>query len=216
MLIPAPWTALPPGRSPKDNCCPRRKNGKDTRLSQLNDVSTRYAVRDGPCCNSAVAAAPKPIETPLEADTLSPRPDGVLRRLNLIGNVLREVPTDLEGDLLVWRDPENEATRTYALAGAQVFIGRHHDNDIVIPIKSVSRRHAVIRPMNGGYLLRDLESSNGVRINGRRINSHLLGDGIVIELGNFPMIFCQSLISHGFPSRMPTQDRHFGPDPHAP
>lgn len=206
------WTALLPGQSPKDNCCPRRKNGNDKRLSHLNDVSTRYAVRDAPCCNSAMAAAPKPVETPLEADTLSPRPDGVLRRLNLIGNVLREVPTDLEGDLLVWRDPENQATRTYALAGTQVFIGRHHDNDIAIPIKSVSRRHAVIRPMNGGFLLRDLESSNGVRINGRRVNSHLLGDGIVIELGNFPMIFCHSLNPRHFESRLPPLDPHFAPD----
>ncbi|MEM7249589.1 MAG: GGDEF domain-containing protein [Acidobacteriota bacterium] len=48
----------------------------------------------------------------------------------------------------------------------------------------VSRRHAQIaRDENGDYVLSDLESTNGTRLNGREVSSHALNRGDRIELG---------------------------------
>ncbi|MBA3261096.1 MAG: FHA domain-containing protein [Thermoleophilaceae bacterium] len=48
-------------------------------------------------------------------------------------------------------------------------IGRSIDCDCVINEPSVSRRHAQVRRHGGGWLLRDLGSSNGTRVNGMRV-----------------------------------------------
>ncbi len=47
-------------------------------------------------------------------------------------------------------------------------IGRHADNDIVIDDATVSAHHAVIEKMPYGYQIRDLESTNGLRVNGEK------------------------------------------------
>src|SRR4051794_30710623 len=51
-------------------------------------------------------------------------------------------------------------------------IGRSRECDIVLQDSNVSRRHAEIRPAGGdGWTISDLGSTNGVRVNGRAINS---------------------------------------------
>lgn len=63
----------------------------------------------------------------------------------------------------------SETLRAYPLAKPQTTIGSAPDNDVVVDHKSVSRRHAVIvRGRFGGFAVRDLDSTNGTRINGRR------------------------------------------------
>ncbi|HEX8123517.1 MAG TPA: DUF3662 and FHA domain-containing protein [Solirubrobacteraceae bacterium] len=50
-------------------------------------------------------------------------------------------------------------------------IGRSRDCDIVLADPNVSRRHAEVRPDgHGGWQVRDLGSTNGVKVNGRRID----------------------------------------------
>ena len=49
---------------------------------------------------------------------------------------------------------------------------------------NVSRKHAEIRPRGGSWVLTDLGSTNGSRLNGRRIEgSEVLRPGDEIELG---------------------------------
>jgi hypothetical protein len=49
-------------------------------------------------------------------------------------------------------------------------VGRAPDNDVVIPDRSVSRRHAFLkRAPHGGLLLLDAGSSNGTLVNGRSV-----------------------------------------------
>lgn len=81
------------------------------------------------------------------------------------------------------------AGRTFPLRFADVAIGRALDNDIVLESNDVSRHHVRIEP--AGTLLRliDLGSTNGTRVNGRRISEHLLRDGDLIELGSTPLLF---------------------------
>jgi S1-C subfamily serine protease len=62
-------------------------------------------------------------------------------------------------------------------------LGRE-DSDIVLNDEEVSRRHALVRPVNGKLEVSDLRSSNGTRVNGEPVDGVLyLADGDVIELG---------------------------------
>ena len=60
---------------------------------------------------------------------------------------------------------------------ASMTIGRGPDNDIVIPNLGVSGHHARIDQKAGGYLLTDLNSSNGTLVNNRKITTHLRAHG---------------------------------------
>jgi hypothetical protein len=68
------------------------------------------------------------------------------------------------------------------LAGAT--LGRSRDADIVLDDANASRKHAEVRPSGGSWIVRDLGSTNGVKVNGRRIQgAQSLKRGDVIELG---------------------------------
>jgi pSer/pThr/pTyr-binding forkhead associated (FHA) protein len=68
------------------------------------------------------------------------------------------------------------------LSGRRVVIGRDASCDLVMAGKGVSRRHASISPVHGGYLLRD-ESSNGTVVNGARVaGTYLLDHGDVLHM----------------------------------
>ncbi|MBI9046979.1 MAG: FHA domain-containing protein [Anaerolineaceae bacterium] len=63
-------------------------------------------------------------------------------------------------------------------------IGRSSDNDIVLDHPLVSRFHALIEKMGARFRLRDLESTNGVFVNGTRIKDQAwLKDGDTITVG---------------------------------
>jgi hypothetical protein len=73
--------------------------------------------------------------------------------------------------------------------GVHTSIGRTADNQIVVPIREVSRRHAEIVLDEGGYLIRDLGSPNGTFVNGERVTEHRLDDGDRIALGGQVFVF---------------------------
>lgn len=76
--------------------------------------------------------------------------------------------------------------------GALIRIGRHQDNDIRIPDKTVHRFHALIhRTEDAGFVITDLSGhdGNGVRVNGTRLTEARLADGDVIELGKVQLTF---------------------------
>lgn len=78
----------------------------------------------------------------------------------------------------------------HGLSTNVVRIGRHPDNEIRLDDRSVSRFHAqIIDKQNGSFIIRDLDSKNGVRIFFRRITSSLLTDGDVVFVGNVGMRF---------------------------
>jgi hypothetical protein len=67
-----------------------------------------------------------------------------------------------------------------------ITIGREPNHDVVIPMESVSRFHALIRRMEAGWFLEDSRSSNGTFLDGRKVQpggSLQLRDGSAIELG---------------------------------
>ncbi len=63
-------------------------------------------------------------------------------------------------------------------------LGRSRDCDIVVDDANVSRQHAELRPRGGGWVLSDLGSTNGTRLNGRSIQTpEVVRPGDEIELG---------------------------------
>jgi pSer/pThr/pTyr-binding forkhead associated (FHA) protein len=69
-------------------------------------------------------------------------------------------------------------------------IGRSPDADIVLSSTDVSRRHAEVVPDEAGWVLVDLGSTNGVRLNASLVGvPTLLTDGDVIEIGSSELIF---------------------------
>jgi pSer/pThr/pTyr-binding forkhead associated (FHA) protein len=87
------------------------------------------------------------------------------------------------GSLLL---PNNDR---YVLAEHSVAIGRSPDCDITIVDSNVSRRHAEIQPRGDGFVVVDLESTNGTRVNGVRVTERELQDGDELAFGNTRMIF---------------------------
>ena len=83
----------------------------------------------------------------------------------------------------------DQAPLAFELNGDLVSIGRSAENTIVLDHDSVSSRHAQIRQENGGYVLRDLGSSNGSTVNGVVVTEVQLNDGDQIKIGGVPVSF---------------------------
>lgn len=87
----------------------------------------------------------------------------------------------------------NFAGREYSVTQTKVTIGRQPSCEICIEHQSVSANHAEIeRNSRGGFMIRDLGSSNGTKINGIELNQavHELMSGDMVILGHVMMRFC--------------------------
>ena len=62
-------------------------------------------------------------------------------------------------------------------------LGRLPDCDIVITDPKASRRHAEVRPAGHGFVVADLDSTNGTKLNGVEIREQPLHDGDRIGIG---------------------------------
>jgi predicted component of type VI protein secretion system len=65
-----------------------------------------------------------------------------------------------------------------------VLIGRHQECDIQIPSRKISRRHCCVAQVYNYLVVRDLGSTNGVRINGTRAMEGKLQPGDELTIGN--------------------------------
>lgn len=88
----------------------------------------------------------------------------------------------------------NFAGREFQLTKPQMVIGRTDENDIVINHRSISRNHAKIvrEPDTGRYTIMDLQSSNGVRVNGEDYGKVELRRGDTVDLGHVRLRFVES------------------------
>lgn len=74
--------------------------------------------------------------------------------------------------------------RVVPLQQPPVSIGRSLDNDVIIQDASVSRRHAQLVFRHGRWLLRDLNSTYGTRVNGHDVNECVLRVGDTVSFGD--------------------------------
>lgn len=82
-----------------------------------------------------------------------------------------------------------EKTWEVQIVSDALSIGRHPDNDIQLDHPKVSRRHARIERRGGTFVIRDLESTNGVWLGKQRVDERPLQDGDTIRIGNAQLVF---------------------------
>lgn len=99
--------------------------------------------------------------------------------------------------------PGKDQTFTYPIEKSEVTLGRASENDLSLPDKSISRKHAVLRKTLRGYLLKDLESYNGTFINGSRITEHILKHGDRVSMGAIAMVFMDGSAPTAAPGESP-------------
>jgi pSer/pThr/pTyr-binding forkhead associated (FHA) protein len=75
-----------------------------------------------------------------------------------------------------------------------LLFGRHEECDVQLNSKKVSRRHCVLAQVNDYLVIRDLGSTNGVRINGERVAEGKLRPGDELQIGNFKYQVCGDLL----------------------
>ncbi|MBI4497653.1 MAG: DUF3662 domain-containing protein [Chloroflexi bacterium] len=84
-----------------------------------------------------------------------------------------------------------EMVRTVPLTGAACTLGRADDNTLVLPESAVSRHHAAIRRTGDGFVVEDMGSTNGVVLNGKRVQRAHLKDGDRLLIGTVELVFRQ-------------------------
>ncbi len=113
--------------------------------------------------------APAPVE-PVAADAPPPEPQREVVTLTVAGR-------------------KHEVTKT------SVVLGRSREADVRVSDVNVSRRHAELRQEGAGYWIVDLGSTNGLEVNGKRVDRARVRDGDRIVLGSTEVVFGRSLPS---------------------
>jgi len=89
---------------------------------------------------------------------------------------------------LVAQSPEFSG-KTFDLTGPEITVGRVADNKIQVEHASISGHHAVLKLDGMDYVIKDLDSTNGTRINGERITEQKLRRNDVLRLGNIELLY---------------------------
>ncbi|HEX6753181.1 MAG TPA: DUF3662 and FHA domain-containing protein [Solirubrobacterales bacterium] len=80
--------------------------------------------------------------------------------------------------------------RRYVLDGPRATIGRSKEAECVLADPNVSRRHAELRRSQiGDWTIADLGSTNGIKVNGRRVSSARLSPGDQVTVGTTTFLF---------------------------
>lgn len=118
---------------------------------------------------------------------MDPPPD-FRQRLDMVHNVLTSLPDQLPvaGPALVVLTQAQP--RVVPLSGPML-VGASSDSDLRLDCPCVSRRHGCIRPVEEDWLVEDMQSTNGVFVNGRKIVFKLLSDGDVLQFGSVLVLF---------------------------
>jgi len=100
-----------------------------------------------------------------------------------------------------------EEGRDYSFERIEITIGRTMENDVVLPDPGISRQHLSIRDKGGAYILKDLGSSNGTLLNGRKVLEEVLKSGDVITIGGAKIRFEAEESKASRPAKRPASQR---------
>ncbi|HUK02912.1 MAG TPA: AAA family ATPase [Steroidobacteraceae bacterium] len=84
---------------------------------------------------------------------------------------------------------EGRTVADLPLATGRMIIGRTTDNDVQIDSRFVSRHHCQIITSAEGSLIEDLNSTNGIYVQGKRVRRHNLNDGDVVVIGKHELMY---------------------------
>jgi pSer/pThr/pTyr-binding forkhead associated (FHA) protein len=95
--------------------------------------------------------------------------------------------SDTRGPRLAVHMPDK--TWEVPLVADALTVGRHADNDIVLDSAKVSRRHARIECRGDAFVIRDLQSTNGIWLGEQRVEEHTLQHGDTVRVGRAQLVF---------------------------
>jgi pSer/pThr/pTyr-binding forkhead associated (FHA) protein len=99
--------------------------------------------------------------------------------------------------------------REVAVPSGSFYIGRSQENNLVIELAGLSRRHAVIGNLEDGVKIADCESANGTFLNGAPVKTQtLVKDGDVISLGQVLDIKVEIKVATGARPATPKESSH--------
>ncbi|MBN2693114.1 FHA domain-containing protein [bacterium] len=75
-------------------------------------------------------------------------------------------------------------------------LGRTENNDIVIPNNTISRNHCRFDKTPNGFKVVDLNSGNGIKVNGKKVPAKLLKSGDIISVGGLKIQFIDMSVEH--------------------
>jgi general secretion pathway protein A len=84
---------------------------------------------------------------------------------------------------------EGRTTADLPLKIGRAIVGRTPDNDVQIDSRFVSRHHCQIVTTVHGSVIEDLNSTNGIYVQGRRVRRHNLNDGDVVVVGKHELMY---------------------------
>ncbi|MBX7097816.1 MAG: FHA domain-containing protein [Myxococcaceae bacterium] len=193
--VPAPAAAAPDAdepthpRSGTNGAAPRVTDASATlpHLPQVDSASaTATAADDEPAEANPDDVQPAPPEDPVAKRQST----AIIRPEQLEGSAREVVELESsEAPRLVVLNTEF-AGREYACIRTELRIGRTDDNDIAIDHRSLSRTHCkVVREGNGEWRVIDMQSANGLMVNGEPYAQSALRSGDTIELGHVKLRF---------------------------
>src|SRR5215203_6754115 len=77
----------------------------------------------------------------------------------------------------------------FELTVNELIVGRSADAGLVLEDGRASRRHACITGDAGVFAIRDLNSGNGLYVNGQRVSEKVLAHADVIQVGHSRLVF---------------------------
>ena len=155
--------ALRPFTSPEGDAALRQLVQRAAGAAVLHDAGTRIMSA------AALKAVPESLPVPPAREDVARMPPGPALR------IVRGTAT---------------AGRVVALGTGRAWIGRAPDCDVLLTDAGVSRFHASIKMESTGCMLEDLNSANGILLNGVRItSSHVLQQGDHIAIGECVLEF---------------------------
>jgi hypothetical protein len=165
------------------------ENARRERYELLSDPIVVFETDDdlemgefGIATRMVQGAAPQPGEPPSQ-----PQPGATM--------VYRKPPVETEAvsaeELGLGRESVSLTVNgtKHELDGGHAVIGRSKECDIQLPDPNVSRRHAEVRQEGAAYWVIDLDSTNGMEVNGRRQKRAKLRQGDRITLGSTELVF---------------------------
>jgi type II secretory pathway predicted ATPase ExeA/pSer/pThr/pTyr-binding forkhead associated (FHA) protein len=84
---------------------------------------------------------------------------------------------------------EGRTTQELPLKVGRTIIGRTSDNDLQVDSRFVSRHHCQIITRTEGSVIEDLNSTNGIFVQGRRVRRYNLNDGDVVVIGKHEIMY---------------------------
>lgn len=84
-----------------------------------------------------------------------------------------------------------------------VLLGRQDECDVILESRKVSRKHCCFALINQTVFIRDLGSTNGISVNGKRVESASLSHGDIVSIGGHSFQLRWDSIS-GSQSKLPT------------